>query len=56
VSNVLSVDRQLLEAYLLEKCVYELRYELNTRPAWVGVPLRGIVELLEREPAEAGGS
>jgi maltose alpha-D-glucosyltransferase/alpha-amylase len=41
---------QLLEAYLLEKCLYELRYELNNRPAWVGVPLRGIVELLEREP------
>jgi maltose alpha-D-glucosyltransferase/alpha-amylase len=37
----------LLHVYLLEKAVYELDYELNNRPAWVEVPLRGIVELLD---------
>ncbi len=37
----------LLDAHLLEKAVYELFYELNNRPEWVGIPLRGILQLLE---------
>jgi maltose alpha-D-glucosyltransferase/alpha-amylase len=32
----------LLQAYLLEKALYELRYELNNRPDWVNIPLEGI--------------
>jgi len=36
----------LLEAYLLDKSMYELAYELNNRPDWVRVPLKGILELL----------
>jgi trehalose synthase-fused probable maltokinase len=39
--------RTLLHAYLLEKALYELRYELNNRPAWVNIPLEGILQLLE---------
>jgi maltose alpha-D-glucosyltransferase/alpha-amylase len=35
----------LLNAYLLEKSLYELLYELNNRPAWVRVPLAGILAL-----------
>jgi predicted trehalose synthase len=27
--------------------VYELRYELNNRPDWVGIPVAGIARLLE---------
>jgi len=38
----------LLDILVLEKAVYELNYELNNRPDWVDVPLRGIVELLNR--------
>jgi maltose alpha-D-glucosyltransferase/alpha-amylase len=37
----------LLDLYLLQKAVYELNYELNNRPPWVGVPLRGILEILQ---------
>jgi maltose alpha-D-glucosyltransferase/alpha-amylase len=37
----------LLNAYLLEKAAYELAYELNNRPDWVRLPLRGIIEILE---------
>ena len=36
----------LLNAYLLEKALYELLYELNNRPAWVRIPLAGILALL----------
>jgi maltose alpha-D-glucosyltransferase/alpha-amylase len=35
-----------LTTMLLEKALYELRYELNMRPEWVGIPLRGILEVL----------
>ncbi len=35
----------LLNAYLLEKALYELLYEMNNRPAWVRIPLAGILAL-----------
>jgi maltose alpha-D-glucosyltransferase/alpha-amylase len=38
--------RTLLNAYLLEKALYELRYELNNRPDWVKIPLEGILQLV----------
>ncbi len=33
----------LFGAYMLEKALYELVYELNNRPAWVRIPLAGIL-------------
>ncbi|MEK6719105.1 MAG: maltose alpha-D-glucosyltransferase [Chloroflexota bacterium] len=36
----------LLDAFLLEKACYELTYELNNRPGWVAIPIRGILQLL----------
>ncbi len=36
----------LLDAFLLEKACYELTYELNNRPDWVAIPVRGILQLL----------
>jgi trehalose synthase-fused probable maltokinase len=36
----------LLDLYLLDKALYELNYELNNRPDWVRIPLRGLTELL----------
>jgi maltose alpha-D-glucosyltransferase/alpha-amylase len=35
-----------LSTMLLEKALYELRYELNSRPEWVRIPLRGILEVV----------
>ena len=36
----------LLDLFLLDKAFYELNYELNNRPEWIRIPLRGILELL----------
>jgi maltose alpha-D-glucosyltransferase/alpha-amylase len=41
--------RGMLELAELEKALYELRYELNNRPAWAHVPLRGLLALLGEE-------
>jgi maltose alpha-D-glucosyltransferase / alpha-amylase len=37
--------QQLLNAYILEKALYEVVYELNNRPAWLRIPLAGILAL-----------
>jgi maltose alpha-D-glucosyltransferase/alpha-amylase len=47
-SDLLPLPQQcqsLLTAYLLEKALYELLYELNNRPAWLRIPLTGILML-----------
>jgi maltose alpha-D-glucosyltransferase/alpha-amylase len=36
----------ILEYCLLEKAVYELGYELNSRPSWAVIPLKGISNLI----------
>ncbi|HET9047207.1 MAG TPA: putative maltokinase, partial [Casimicrobiaceae bacterium] len=42
-----TAQRGLLDLFLLEKVLYELAYEMENRPDWVGIPLRGLVELLQ---------
>ena len=37
----------LLDAFLLEKAVYEVSYELNNRPNWLAIPLLGIRQILK---------
>jgi len=43
----------ILDAYLLNKAIYEVDYELNNRPDWVGLPLKGVLQVLgaHEEPA-----
>jgi maltose alpha-D-glucosyltransferase/alpha-amylase len=39
--------RLLLDALIVEKAAYELEYEVNNRPDWIGIPLHGILSILE---------
>ncbi len=36
----------ILKYCLLEKAVYELGYELNSRPRWALIPLKGISNII----------
>ena len=38
----------LLEYSMLEKAVYELGYELNSRPRWAVIPLKGISNIINK--------
>ena len=53
LASLVPVDRdplaRLLDFFVLEKVVFELRYEMNYRPDWVRIPLLGIVEMLRRD-------
>jgi predicted trehalose synthase len=44
---------RLLTVHELEKAVYELGYELNNRPEWVAIPLKGINEIIHLSGARA---
>jgi maltose alpha-D-glucosyltransferase/alpha-amylase len=46
---------RLLGAYLLDKALYELDYEINNRPAWARVPLLAIADLCRSSTAEPRG-
>ena len=37
----------LLELFILEKAAYELKYEVDNRPDWVGIPLNGLLDILD---------
>ncbi len=38
--------KMLLDVHLLEKAIYEVAYELNHRPHWAFIPVRGISQIL----------
>ena len=41
----------ILHAFVVDKALYELGYELNNRPDWVHVPLAGLLRLATRHYA-----
>ncbi|MEF2070533.1 maltose alpha-D-glucosyltransferase [Consotaella aegiceratis] len=41
-------NARLLDLFILQKAFYELKYEAASRPAWLSIPLRGILALLEK--------
>jgi maltose alpha-D-glucosyltransferase/alpha-amylase len=38
----------LLNLFLIEKAAYEIAYEASNRPAWIGVPVAGLLRLIGR--------
>lgn len=46
--------RQLITLFMLEKALYELRYELDHRPDWVGIPLAGLLAMRAPDDPEEG--
>ncbi|HXV19159.1 MAG TPA: alpha-amylase, partial [Candidatus Omnitrophota bacterium] len=36
----------MLDVYVLEKAIYELNYELNNRPDWIEIPVKGVAQIL----------
>lgn len=49
----LSAETPLLDLFLIEKAAYEIRYEILNRPAWLGIPLRGFLEIAQRVLGES---
>jgi maltose alpha-D-glucosyltransferase/alpha-amylase len=40
--------KALVDFFTLEKAVYEVSYELANRPAWVAIPINGILRVVEK--------
>jgi maltose alpha-D-glucosyltransferase/alpha-amylase len=45
-----SFAHALLDLLLIQKAAYEIAYELANRPSWVGIPIRGLLDLVNQEP------
>jgi len=41
-----AVRRLLLDFYVMDKCIYEIGYEMNNRPDWLPIPIRGLLDLI----------
>ena len=52
----LHARRVQLDAHLIEKALYEIRYELDNRPDWVGIPIAGLKRLLQAAPESGAGA
>jgi maltose alpha-D-glucosyltransferase/alpha-amylase len=43
----------LLRLHLLGKALYEINYEADNRPDWIGTPVRGVLAILDAEGSDA---
>ncbi len=48
-------SRALLSLFLIEKAAYEISYEAANRPTWLGVPLAGLLSVVEHINKEMSG-
>ena len=46
--------QRLMHLFLLEKALYEIRYEAANRPGWLGIPVRGLASVLDDAAARSG--
>jgi maltose alpha-D-glucosyltransferase/alpha-amylase len=44
-----ALAQRLIDAFVLEKSLYELRYELGNRPDWIAIPLAAVLEQLAED-------
>ncbi|HVZ18571.1 MAG TPA: hypothetical protein VG897_15735, partial [Terriglobales bacterium] len=42
--------RVLLQSYMIEKCLKEIMHELEYRPSWLRIPIRGLLGILDAKP------
>jgi maltose alpha-D-glucosyltransferase/alpha-amylase len=45
--------RRLIDLFLVEKALYEIRYEKDNRPDWLDIPVCGLLHQLTRTRAES---
>ena len=50
----MEINDDLLQLFIVEKAAYEICYELENRPDWVDVPLRGLLDVLDQSHHEHG--
>ncbi|HEY3777700.1 MAG TPA: maltose alpha-D-glucosyltransferase [Rhizomicrobium sp.] len=50
-----SGEREIVTAFAIEKAAYEIVYEVNNRPDWVDIPLRGLAQYLQQGLESPGG-
>ena len=39
----------LLDLFLIQKAAYEVQYEAANRPAWLSIPIRGLLHIVGRK-------
>jgi maltose alpha-D-glucosyltransferase/alpha-amylase len=49
-----AVTNALLKFFMLEKAIYEVEYELAHRPAWITVPLSGVLAMIDHDGVDNG--